>query len=440
MKDNVSIIGLGYVGLTLAVYLASQGKKVYGIEISEPILQALANGKSTFYEAGFENKLKTVIKEGSFTFGKNYQHFEEDVTFIVTVGTPLAADNLANLGTLQMVMYNISHVLKDGDVVILRSTVKVGTTRKVAKEILDNVKRDYYLGFCPERTVEGSALEELSYLPQIISGIDEPSIKKITDFFAPVFSELVLMNSIEEAEMVKLLNNSERDLMFALANEIALMSEAKGLDAYKIIEAANYRYPRSNLKKPGPVGGPCLEKDPYILTESFIDLNYKPDLFIAGRKINERIVELGLQRFAAEIKTNKNGELPEKIAVIGFAFKGLPPTSDIRGSLVYRLIKQLKHWYPFAQIIGHDYLATLDDMLHAGAAMGTNDIHHALEGADIVILQNNHPQYKNENWRELQKILAQNAMVYDFWNQLDSSVFNDKVKYFAFGRLKHEEA
>ncbi len=197
-------------------------------------------------------------------------------------------------------MYSVCEELKSSiksdDLIILRSTVRVGVTRNIVKSELDKSGVNYFLAFCPERTLEGNAFEELATLPQIISGIDKHSLKKVREFFQPVCSEVVELNSVEEAEMVKLLNNSERDLMFALANEIAMMCDSKGLNAYNIINAANYKYPRSNIRNPGPAGGPCLEKDPYILTEGFIGESYVPELFQKGRRVNESIISVSLKQ------------------------------------------------------------------------------------------------------------------------------------------------
>lgn len=430
---QVCVVGLGYVGLTLAVYLARQGKSVYGVEIADHILESLKNKKAHFYEAGFDTELKAAIEAEQFTFGKRHRPFEKNTVFIVTVGTPLGEDGNVNLAALQTVSNNIAEVMQAGDVVILRSTVKVGTTRNVVKACLDKAGKQYHLGFCPERTLEGSAFEELASLPQIISGLDEEALGKIEAFFEPVCHELVAMNSVEEAEMVKLLNNSERDLMFALGNEVALMCDAKGLDAYKIIEAANHHYPRSNLKKPGPVGGPCLEKDPYILTEGFHHSAYEPTLFTSGRRINESIIEKGLGQFLKRSGI-ENGNSPEKIAVMGFAFKGSPPTGDVRGSLVYQVIETIKNYFPYVEIVGHDYLATIDDMMHAGATRAHNDILSVIENTDLIIFQNNHPQYRQEPWLDLKNKMPSNVKIFDFWNQL--SEFEQHLNYTAFGRGK----
>ena len=435
MEKNVCVIGLGYVGLTLGVYLARQGMNVHGVEISNDVLTSLSHSKAHFYEKDFDDELKLAIESGKFSFSQDYKKKDGQVYYIVTVGTPLGQDGKVNLNSLSSICQNLSEVIKDDDSVILRSTVKIGTTREIVKPILDKSSKKYHLGFCPERTLEGVAFEELSTLPQIVSGIDETSASVISQLFEPVSRKLVHLPNVEEAEMVKLINNSERDLMFALANEIALMSDAKGLNAYRIIEAANFEYKSSNLKMPGPVGGPCLEKDPYILTESFIGNGHLPTLFTTGREVNESIIEKGLDYFFSRYLSENENTSPKKIAVLGFAFKGMPPTGDVRGSLVSKVTTKIKNQFPYSEIHGHDYLATRKDMRHAGAQVASKNIQETLSGADIVIIQNNHPCYAKEDWDELRKLMAENSVIYDFWHQLTPKNGDKITNYFSFGGL-----
>ena len=436
MEFSVCVIGLGYVGLTLSVYLAHNGMSVHGVEISDSILNALKRNKAHFYEENFDTLLKESISSGKFSFGKHYKSFDSQVCYIVTIGTPLGRNGKVNLGALTSVVTKLSEMLKDGDLIILRSTVKIGTTRDLMKPILDKSEKKYFLGFCPERTLEGSAFKELSTLPQIISGIDKHSLEVIDTFFKPFCPKIIQLPQVEEAEMTKLLNNSERDLMFALANEIALMADTKGLNAYRVIEAANFHYDRSRLKLPGPVGGPCLEKDPFILTESFIGDSHTPKLFTAGRDVNESIIDKSLDRFFKYFFTQTGNTSPKKIEILGFAFKGKPPTGDVRGSLVHLITRKVKNEFPYIEIRGKDYLATLDDIHKAGANYATNIIEHALENVDLVIIQNNHPKYAIEDWGRLTKNLSQNCMIYDFWNQLPEDSVNSIKYYIAFGNMK----
>ena len=429
MTVQVQIIGLGYVGLTLGVYLAIHGKRVHGVDVSGTILDSLEKKKAHFYEKGFNALLKQAIDSGNFTFGKKWISASNPIAHIITVGTPLGEDKRVNLDPLNNVLSKLKESLKESDIVILRSTVRIGITRDVVKKSLDQCNLSYFLGFCPERTLEGSAIEELASLPQIISGIDKVSLTEIKHFFESVSSEVVSLNTVEEAEMVKLINNSERDLSFALANEIALMCDAKGLSASNVIQAVNHRYSRSSIKRPGPSGGPCLSKDPYILTEGFLSGSYIPRLFNTGRTINEDMIEISLGCLFRKISIK-----PNKIAVLGFAFKGTPPTGDMRGSLVYSVIKILQATYPNAKIWGHDYLANHDEMKSAGVSVG-EDVLHTVSDAELIILQNNHPRYSKEPWGKFKHNMASEAVIYDFWNQFPQTLCDSLKTYYSVGNM-----
>ena len=191
---------------------------------------------------------------------------------------------------IKRVSNEIKKYLKYNDHIILRSTVKIGTTRNLVKKILDQKKIRYDISFCPERTIEGKALEELRYLPQIISGDNKNAIIKSRNLFTKVTNKVVNVSSLEAAEMIKLVDNMQRDVKFSISNEVALMCQNKNLDVNEIIRKGKNLI-RDNLFDPGPVGGPCLEKDTYILSTSFKKIN-KPKIALTARKLNESIPKI----------------------------------------------------------------------------------------------------------------------------------------------------
>ena len=430
---KTGVIGLGYVGLTLSVHLAKSEVKVCGVDTSSRVIDALRKGKAHFFEDDFNHFLKETIKNGKFTFSSDLASIKDCNTYIIAVGTPVNNKGRSDLTGLRKVCEDLKKHIKDGDLVILRSTVCVGVTRRIAKPILDQSRKKYRLAFCPERTLQGSALLELSSLPQIISGINKDSLSTAILFFKPFCSEIVCLDSVEEAEMVKLINNSQRDLMFAFANEIALICDSKGLNAHSIITAANYKYPRSNIKKPGPVGGTCLKKDPYLLTEGFLDTDYVPKLFVQSRSINENMISISIHRLFDQL-TKHHGCL-KKISLLGFAFKGVPPTSDTRESPIHSIIKTITSVFPNANLIGHDYLKETQEEIQKMKVPVVDTVTEALKDSDLVIIQNNHPKYRQEDWSTLTKQMKKDSIIYDFWNQLDPSKFKNEVQYLRFGAL-----
>ncbi|MDC1074670.1 nucleotide sugar dehydrogenase [Gammaproteobacteria bacterium] len=427
---KVIVVGLGYVGLTLSVYMANKGLRVFGLDNSDSVISSLEMGKAHFYEADFNDRLSKSIKSGNFTFGKSLLGSQdEEVVYIVTVGTPIV-DSSISTDALTDVLALIAKSLKCNDSVILRSTIQVGCTRAEAKPILDTAGVDYRLGFCPERTLEGKAFEELASLPQIVSGIDPDSLSHISNFFKLFTNEIVIVNSVEEAEIVKLLNNSERDLRFAIGNEVALMCEAFGISASNVIRAANFKYNRSDLKLPGPVGGPCLEKDPYILTNSFSDQSYSPKMFVTGRQINESIISSAANRI---FKRTKN-KINPNICVLGMAFKGVPVTGDVRGSTAKQLVIELRKLFKNGSILGHDYLATNEDILSCGVDSVVADLVDIINNVDIIIAHNNHPTYATQI-PEVLNAFNNEVVLYDFWNQL-GTINNNIVDHCIFGEGK----
>tara|TARA_B110000114_G_C15078317_1_gene392844 strand:+ start:485 stop:1777 length:1293 start_codon:yes stop_codon:yes gene_type:complete len=424
---RVVVVGLGYVGLTLSVYMANKGLRVFGLDNSDSVISSLESGKAHFYEEDFDDRLSDSVKSGNLSFGKQLVcSQDEEIVYIITVGTPVIDDSIS-LTALTSVLSLISKNLKSNDSVILRSTIQVGCTRSVAKPILDAVGVDYHLGFCPERTLEGTAFKELASLPQLVSGIDSASLNHISDFFKLFTNEIVMLDTVEEAEIVKLLNNSERDLRFAIGNEIAIMCETIGISASNVIKAANFKYKRSDLKFPGPVGGPCLEKDPFILTGSFSDQSYSPKLFIAGRKVNESIISLAAGYIFKHTKNKKD----PKICILGMAFKGFPPTGDVRGSVAKQLVVELRSLFKNGLISGHDYLATNEDILRCGVDSVVTNLVKIVDNFDVVVVQNNHPMYAVEI-PSIMDDFKNEVFVYDFWNQLEI-IDNHVVNYYAFG-------
>ena len=178
----------------------------------------------------------------------------------------------------------ISSSMVDDSIVILRSTVKVGTTSEIIKPILEKSNKKFKLAFCPERTLEGDALAELEKLPQIISGIDKRSLVRAESIFQKITSTIVKVSNVETAEMIKLIDNSSRDVFFAYANEIARICDNIGVNSLEVIRSGKLNYDRTDIAQPGLVGGPCLHKDPYILSDS-VNKDIRAEITLTARKI-----------------------------------------------------------------------------------------------------------------------------------------------------------
>jgi UDP-N-acetyl-D-mannosaminuronic acid dehydrogenase len=413
--NNVCVIGLGYVGLTLAVKLAEKNFNVIGIEKNIGILNKIKKGLSHFYEPEINKLIKKIIKKKKFkVFNKVNKNMLSDV-YIITVGTPLDHKGKFRIDYIKKVCNELRPIIKNNDTIILRSTVKVGTTRNIVLKNFSQVGKKINVAYCPERTQEGKALEELEKLPQIISGANNKALHVSRTLFSSITKKIIKLSSIEAAELLKIIDNTYRDSSFALANEIALVASSLGLSANEIIAAGKKNYKRTNIPLPGPVGGPCLAKDTYILGESLNKSNFKPKISFESRKLNEKLPQLIMKKIYSKLK-NKNNNL--KISILGFAFKGDPETSDLRGSISIPFVKLLKSTFKNCKIFGYDPVISNKELSFnfSERIIFTKNIRKIFKKSDLVLILNNHKSFKKINIYKLSKNMKQDGIIYDCWS------------------------
>ena len=286
---DVCVVGLGYVGLTLATAFAHHGLVVAGTERVPAVVETLRRGDSSFYEQGLSEVLTDVVARRQLQVFAADEPLPKAGAYVITVGTPLR-DGEVHFTDLENALDTVAAQMPAGALIVLRSTVRIGITENTAKPVLDRAGKPYLLAMAPERTVEGRALQELSSLPQVVGGIDAASTAAANELFAHLGVEIVEVGNTKAAEFAKLVSNTWRDLQFGFANELAYLADASGVDIYEVITAAGYKYDRLKLALPGPVAGPCLEKDAYILADSAQFFDTEVPLSLAGRTANEKIV------------------------------------------------------------------------------------------------------------------------------------------------------
>ena len=391
-NKKICIVGIGYVGLTLAVVMAERGFDVIGLEINTGIVAKLTAGEPHFHEVGLEPRLREQLALGRLRFDSD--HRTDDVrdcrVFILTVGTPLDDAGRPRMDMVSRAATEVADSMSDGALVVLRSTVKLGTSRDVVKPILDAAGKKYHLAYCPERTIEGNALAELRTLPQIIGGFDQASAWRATQIFQEITPTTIRVSSIEAAEIIKLLDNSYRDLFFAFGNEVALLCDAAGLDGIEVINAANTGYQRTNIARPGLVGGPCLEKDPHILENSMERYDFMPQLISVGRRLNEELPQRIVEMVVAQLTGDEAPDM--KITFCGLAFKGRPETDDLRGTPARLMIAAFQERFPKARLCGQDFAVRDEDI--EGLGVEPVDVEGAFAGATVVIIANNNAKYQ----------------------------------------------
>ncbi|WP_134699065.1 nucleotide sugar dehydrogenase [Ammoniphilus sp. YIM 78166] len=432
---TICIVGLGYVGLTLAVAMANKGFNIIGVEISSIIRDRLLQKKTIMFEKDLDDHLKRHLCSGRIRVYEKIPKIPEISVYIISVGTPLGINKQIELSALGKVCEQIRDVIKNGDLVILRSTVKVGTTRKFVKPIFEGTGVSFELAFCPERTVEGKALIELNSLPQVVSGLTDSACLRVAELFGFLTPTVVKVANVETAELVKLVNNTQRDVLFAFANEVAMMCEVLGVNVTEVVHAAVTHYPRGILPLPGLVGGPCLEKDPYILAESLKQYGYQPQLTLTARKWNEDLPMQTVKKIKTEFDMIIEQDLlaAPVISILGLAFKGNPETDDLRGTMAIPLIAALKESFPGSYIQGYDPIVD-GKKISALGIKPIQTLEEAFSGSNIVIIQNNNPLFQKMPIHLLAKSMSKPSLIYDYWNLFSSSnELLQGIKYIALG-------
>ena len=413
---NVGVFGLGFVGLTLGVTLADAGFLVHGIETHSERAERIAAGKPHFHEQGLDPLLNHQLSTGRFRV-HDTQPASLDI-YIIAVGTPVDNEGVPQLEGITKVSENIASQLKKGDLVLLRSTVPVGTTRNLVLPILERGSglicgEDFYLAFAPERTIEGQALRELRTLPQVVGGYDRRSVELTSQLFGKLSPSVIRVDTLEAAEMAKLINNAFRDLSFAFANEFTLICDRWNLDAVKIIEAANSGYPRNPIPVPSPgVGGFCLTKDPLIFAWAGKSKGYDPLLPANGRLVNQRMVDLVANKvrgFFAERELPTKGA---KVFVIGFAFKGRPDTSDMRHSTTLDLLPVLRE--AGFDLWGYDPVVDREEIEALDIKMAS--VEDGFRDAAAVLVMNNHRSYSDLDMFSLASSMQRPGLFFDGWH------------------------
>jgi len=430
---GICIIGLGYVGLTLAVTLAKVLHPIYGIEIDKNKAKKLANGIPTLYEPDLERVLTQVTKKKSLIILDSLSdEIAKDVdTYIISVGTPLDEETKRpKLVHIENSLKELSKFLKKGDLVVLRSTVTVGTTRNIIKKILEEGTglvhgQDFFLSFAPERTVEGNALRELHELPQIVGAADEISADRTVNIFNKITKTVIRMSSFEAAEVVKLFDNTSRDVNIAIANIFGLICEKLGLPSREVIEAANYGYSRNRIFIPGAgVGGPCLVKDPYFLIESVKD-DFEFPLISLARQINESM-PFHMTRLIQNLLSSMNKKISgSRILILGFAFKGTPPTDDMRFSPTIPVLEFLiKNG---ANVLGYDPLVNQNKIKELGATPINLD---EVKELDCIIIMNNNKEYLKLDYEKIIVSSKSPVGIIDGWQLLDPNHVKELGYYY----------
>lgn len=392
---SVAVVGIGRVGLPLALFLASKKLKVYGLDVDESKIALILKSVMPFKEDGAQEYLEKYVNKNFFPT-TDFSQLTKSKIIIMTLGTPVDDNMNPSLVQIDRALETMKPFFRPGQLLILRSTVSPGTTNYVRSSIDDipklKVGKNFYLAFCPERIAEGKSLKELGEIPQIIGGTDRISTQKASDFFQSLGIAVSKSDDVS-AELAKLFTNMYRYINFAIANEFMILAGNYNRDIYKIVDLVNKNYKRGGLSLPGLTGGPCLFKDGFFLIS---DVPFA-DLIATSWKINESIPLFLINKIRQRRKLEG-----KKAVVLGLAFKA--DIDDTRESLAFKVNKALER--ERAKVFLHDpYIKEYQ-----------TDLKETLKDADFVFIATNHTYYKNLDINEIKKLVSKNCVVCDVWN------------------------
>ncbi len=421
---KIGIVGLGHVGLTLAAHLTKGSSKIFGYEDDIESVRKIVSGNFSVHEPGLSSIIESALKQKNFILN-DYSVDDLDALF-VSVGTPnptLETSDRLHFSLLEKCVEESSRLIKKGGVLFLRSTVAIGTTRQVERNLGQIGRGDILTCFAPERTAEGVALKELDALPQLFGANSELSKKFGNYCLTQLGFKTVQVDSTEIAELAKLICNTWRDTTFAFANEIAMLGDLLGINAQEAIKAANEGYERSNIPSPGPVSGPCLSKDTYILHQNIPQSEYSVTL--SSRKVNESFEQHVIQIIVKQL--NANSYL-KRVVVAGLAFKGKPTTYDTRDSIGIAISSHL--------IENHKNIQTSIWEEQVPISLLDGDLHFVLGpeeliSSDVIILANN-ASFLTSKWLYLAISKNPNLVIIDVWGVLPEE-YRSQINYKLVG-------
>lgn len=341
---RIGILGLGYVGLPLAMEFCKKGFHVLGIDVSRERVNALNKGKSYVLDVR-DDELERARKAGFFSSEARFEGLAQCDVVIVCVQTPLRKSREPDVSNVVSAASQIAKRLRKGQLVILESTTFPGATDEIVKPILEERGRragkDFFLAFSPERVDPGNTRFGIANTPKVVGGSDPASTRLAVELYSQIVDEVVPVSSTRAAELVKLLENSFRAVNIALVNEMARVCNKLGLDVWEVVSAAATKPFGFMPFYPGPgIGGHCIPKDPQLLAWKMRTLNFEPRLIQLASTINGAMPEYAVTRLAEVLNEDRRALNGSRILVLGVAYK--PHTSDYRESPALDVITLLR--------------------------------------------------------------------------------------------------
>ncbi|MEZ4947136.1 MAG: nucleotide sugar dehydrogenase [Cyclobacteriaceae bacterium] len=415
--EKIGIIGLGYVGLPLAVEFGKT-MDVVGFDIDRGRIDELAKGFDRTREVE-SHELKEAVK---LSFSSDVKDLTDVNYFIVTVPTPVDEFKKPDLRPVESASRTVGKALKKGDIAIFESTVYPGCTEEICVPILEResglkFNEDFFCGYSPERINPGDKQHRVTTIKKVTSGSTPEIAEKVDQLYKKIIKAGThKASSIKVAEAAKVIENSQRDLNIAFVNELALIFEKVGIDTHEVLEAAGTKWNFLPFK-PGLVGGHCIGVDPYYLTYKAEGLGYRPEVILSGRRINDN---MPVYIANAVIKLMAKNDLPinkSRILVLGVTFKEDCP--DIRNSKVADVIKELQTYGAIVDV--YDPHADAKEVAHEYGLKLIDTLKEKYHG---IVLAVGHQEFKNLDWNSIR---GERTVVYDVKGFLDKSFITARL-------------
>jgi UDP-N-acetyl-D-mannosaminuronic acid dehydrogenase len=397
---DVAVVGLGRIGLPLALSFADRGLRVIGIDNDSERLRTVHNGTMPFEEPGTQELLQRVTASGRLTLAERVADAATARDIVITLGTPSFSHIEIDMGPIRGALDDLLAVLDSGHALLLRSTIAPGTTEFVAGYLAKHrgfaIGEEVFVAHAPERIAAGRFLEEIDTLPCIIGGVGAASGARAAELFS-IFSAPIVQTTPAQAELAKIWTNILRYTTFALPNLLMMDCERYGANVFEVIDLINRDYPRGGIAMPGLTAGTCLRKD-FAFSE---ERSNAPGMLLAVSRVNESV-----PLFLVEGVARRVGSLAHrKVAVLGLAFKA--DTDDERDSLAHKLIRLLER--ELADVAVHDP--------HVSTPTASFD--DAIDDADVVIVATNHSEFRDPRSLEaIQERAARECLLVDPWDCL----------------------
>jgi len=397
---RVAVVGLGYVGFPAAVSFALAGLKVYGVDVDPAKVEAVNSGSCPSEEPDVCRAYRVAFSRGLLEATTDYSKTALADAIVFAVPTPVKRRR-PDTSILESAVAEAARHARPGTLFSIESTIPPGTTRALARVIEAAsggrlvAGSSLYLAHVPERIAPGKSLEEMRRIPRLVGGLDGESTRRALELYS-LINESPVAVTAEEAELAKIAENTYRDLNIAFANFLAMTAERLGVDAWKVIRAAN-THPRVNIHLPGAgVGGPCLTKDPYMLAAAGNSLP-GAEIVTVARAVNDHMPAHTVEILAHALAREGIRLGEATVAVLGAAYKG--GIGDTRESPSAKIVERL---------LGQGAAVRVHDP-YTGESFGASrapSVEDAVRGANAVVIATDHPEYKSLNWAELARLMA----------------------------------